>query len=123
AVWREGEYLRLPLHEFWAWRPGTERRNEQPDLEILLNEREGDEWRFRKHLSIARPLSLACLRTESGIPYLAPEIALLYKSSAGRDEDEADFEVVCGALDGERRNWLRRALEVYAPGHRWLDRL
>src|SRR5438067_1216611 len=71
AAWREGEYLRLPLHEVWAWRPGTERGHNQPDLEFLLDERAAGEWRFRKQLSIACPLSLACLRTESGIPYLA----------------------------------------------------
>jgi hypothetical protein len=123
TAWPEGEYLQLPLMEIWAWRPGTERGDNQPDLEILLDQRVAGEWRFRKQISIARPLSLACLLTESGIPYIAPEIALLYKSSHRRDEDEADFEVVRGALDEERKGWLKRALETYAPGHTWLGRL
>src|SRR5438874_1630364 len=38
-------------------------------------------------------------------------------------EDQADFEAVRTALDDERRTWLKRALEVDAPGHTWLDRL
>src|SRR5438270_2918408 len=43
--WGEEEYLELPLHEIWAWKPGAKRDDGQPDLEFLLNERVGGEWR------------------------------------------------------------------------------
>src|SRR4051794_11655311 len=43
--WVEGEFIRLPVNTIWAWRPGSERGDDQADLEFLLDERAGEEWR------------------------------------------------------------------------------
>jgi hypothetical protein len=57
------------------------------------------------------------------IPYLAPEIQLLYKAKGRRPKDEADFMHTLPALDRERRQWLRNALTMAHPRHPWLDLL
>ncbi len=126
--WREGDYLQPPMHGLWVYRPShspPHTADTQPELEFLLDELSpsGDEWRFRHDLSIARPLDQAILRTQDGIPYLAPEIALLYKSRGHRAEDDTDFNNIRGVLAEERRRWLVRALEVCQPGHEWLGKL
>ena len=66
-------------------------------------------------------------RTAAGLPYLAPELALLFKSkntgNRPRPEDQADFERACPLLDPEQRAWLRWALAAVDPGHVWIDAL
>ena len=110
----------LPLMQVHARRGTT-------FLDLLFAEVEGDLWRFRREPSITMPLVKAASRTASGVPYLAPEIVLLFKSSHhggdSRGKDAQDFDRVLPHLDTEARRWLRDALEVYRPGHVWQDRL
>jgi len=47
----------------------------------------------------------------------------LFKSKSPRDKDEADFHAAQAALRREQRLWLRSALLVCDPHHRWLDGL
>ncbi len=63
------------------------------------------------------------LRTQDGVPYLAPEIVLLFKAKKNRDKDDRDFEQVGDQLPPERKAWLRDALSQYDPRHKWLSRL
>ena len=64
-------------------------------------------------------------RTDSGIPYLAPEIQILYKAKAETlAKDDADFEVALPMLGAEARRWLLACIERRFPGgHRWVERL
>jgi hypothetical protein len=68
-----------------------------------------------------------CLRSAGGIPYLAPELVLLFKSrntsNHERAKDQIDFENTLPQLDSERRAWLRWALVATAPEHSWLQQL
>ncbi len=57
------------------------------------------------------------------IPYLVPEIQLLYKAPGMRPKDLADFEGVLPTLSVPARVWLGRALTIAHPEHTWLDRL
>jgi hypothetical protein len=60
-------------------------------------------------------------RDPTGIPYLAPEIVLLFKAKhAARGKDAADFARALPLLDGQRREWLADALRVVHPGHDWI---
>ena len=60
-------------------------------------------------------------RDPTGIPYLAPEIVLLFKAKhADRDKDAADFARALPLLDDQRRQWLADALRVVHPGHDWI---
>jgi len=74
-----------------------------------------------------RHLDRAVLQTASGIPFLAPEVVLLFKSkntsNRERSQDQIDFENVCPHLEPERRAWLRWALLATDQGHPWIDRL
>ncbi len=80
---------------------------------------EGDErsWRYRREPSIGRDWSQAVLISAGGIPYLAPEIQLLFKSKGRREKDDLDAQVVIPLLDHDRRRWLEAHLD---PGHRWV---
>ncbi len=59
-----------------------------------------------------------------GIPYLQPEIQLLYKAPGLRAEDQADFAATLPHLDQRRRQWLREAmLRTTAKQHPWVVEL
>jgi hypothetical protein len=85
----------------------------------LLNEhdRETGEWVFRRDARIRRPLAGAFVQDR--VPYLAPEIVLLYKAKAPSAKDDADFRTMRPHLQSDQRSWLRHALDVTAPGHHW----
>jgi hypothetical protein len=91
-------------------------------FEVLLNEHRGDRWVYRRDPAISRELDdLGGHR--KGIPYLRPEVVLLYKSKNPTRTDEIDFDAVEPLLTGSARSWLREALATCAPQHPSLERL
>jgi hypothetical protein len=115
AEWSPTEELTLPVHEVHVtWPDGYQ-------LEFLLNEhdQETHEWVFRRDGRIRRPLAAAFVTGR--LPYLAPEIVLLYKAKAPAAKDDADFLTVLSHLQDEQRSWLRMALDMTAPGHNWIS--
>lgn len=111
----ENEFLDLPIHEIHA----TNKLNGDK-IEVLLNETEDNDWKFRRDLRIAYPLNSVWSYSETGIPYLNPEIALLYKARNAREKDQKDFMTIKDYLDNEKKQWLRYALELHEPEHKWL---
>jgi hypothetical protein len=89
----------------------------------MIADTRDEEWLFRRMPTISRPMATIGDRTPEGIPYLAPEIQLLYKAKGLRPKDEADFQSALPALQQERRAWLRDALAQVHPEHPWLERL
>jgi hypothetical protein len=123
-TWQQGEYLELPIHQVWiemgpdGW----------PLLEALLSEMEGDEWWWRNNSQVRRPLSRFGRIAPIGVPYVSPEIVLMYKSRHMLGDnppknDQIDFDDTVDLLDPEGRSWLRDMLETWYPGHPWLERL
>ncbi len=107
--------LTKPNHGFWC-RP---RGREPWALEILLNEGDDDDWIFRRDAAIRRSLEAVVCKTEDGVPYLAPEVQLLFKAKALRPRDQQDFESALPKLSAGARAWLADALQQVHPGHPW----
>jgi hypothetical protein len=92
-------------------------------FEILLNDSNGTNWLFRRNHSVRLPLAAIGETTSDGIPFLAPEIVLLFKAKRVREDDEKDFVSALPGLSPNQRSWLRNGLEVVHPHHPWADRL
>ncbi len=107
SSWKPGQYLELPFHTIWC-------RNSKSDpdfIELLLNENDRSDFLYRKNTSIRRTASNAFLLTENGLPFLAPEIILLYKSGSYTTlGNRHDFEHTVSLLSHEQRHWLISAL-------------
>ena len=58
--------------------------------------------------------------SDDGLPYLRPEITLLFKARLDRAKDRRDLEVTWPLLDTGRRGWLLDALARLDPEHAWL---
>lgn len=89
-------------------------------VEFLFNITDEDYFVFDKNQGIKRELSKEIL-LNSGIPYLAPEIVLLYKSSWSENvEYQYDFEQTYWQMNDEQKMWFSQNLDVlYSKGHRW----
>jgi hypothetical protein len=117
ADWDADEFLALPTHQARAVNPLPV----SPEhFEIFLNEGDGSQWQSRRHPGLSRPIDETIVRSIDGIPYLAPEIQLLYKAKYHREKDEHDFAAVLPAMNAEQRQWLRDALLRFHPDDGWL---
>ncbi|HEX2143280.1 MAG TPA: hypothetical protein VHG10_02110 [Glycomyces sp.] len=117
--WARGEVLPPEVHDIWC-RPGPD---EPWRMQFMLDGFEDDEWVSRRDPRIRRPVSELGRVSADGIPYLAPEIQLLYKAKAPRPKDEADFTAALPILDASQRRWLREALTTAYGPHPWQARL
>jgi hypothetical protein len=120
----DGTELAPEHHQFWARRPWADAWS----YEILLEHTESNDWLYRRDTRVRMPLARIGRRTSDGLPYLAPEVCLLYKSppvTVGdvAERNAADFDVASPLLDERARTWLRDALPVASPGHPWVARL
>jgi hypothetical protein len=115
AAWPAGERLALPVHEIHARSIGEPRRA----IEFLLDEREADEWVYRRDARVRLPMNRWIVLARSGIPVLCPAIVLQFKTKSPRPKDEADFRSARDALGRERRQWLGDALRLCQPDHPW----
>jgi hypothetical protein len=92
-------------------------------LDIFREPHDGDTWICRRDPSIRLPYDQIIVTSPDGIPYLVPEIVLLFKARHARPKDDADFAGALPLLDPARRAWLVAALTRAHPGHRWLSAL
>jgi Aminoglycoside-2''-adenylyltransferase len=89
-------------------------------LDVFRDPHEGDTWHCRRDPSIQRSYRNVVMVTDAGIPYMAPEIVLLFKAKADRPKDRADLDAVRTELTTAQRSWLRHTLASLHPEHPWL---
>jgi hypothetical protein len=118
--WQKGEWIDSPVHIIWCKNP-----NASPDfIELLFDEVENNHFLYRRDISITLPYEKMIISSLAGIPVLASELVLLYKSVRPEDSSVAsDFQNVSPRLSFESRNWLTAALRKLNPKHLWLENL
>ena len=102
-------------NNLWCRRPGGAWQ-----LDVTVGDGDDEQWVYRRDPSLRRPWDRAVLRSEEGVPYLAPDLQLLFKSTHQRAKDEEDVRVVGPALTDDMRDTLRTYLP---PEHPWHARL
>ena len=81
-------------------------------LELVLDDADGDTWRYRRDARVTRPL--ASLGAVGGP--LAPEVVLLYKAKDDGETARRDFVSVVPQLSHDALAWLRDAVALAHPG-------
>ena len=114
-------------HQTWVSEPAPTRPDERSGriyrLDVFREPYRDGRWVCRHDETIVLPYDQVIRRNGDDIPYLAPELALLFKAKATRPKDQADFDDVLPLLAPAQRSWLAGALRRIHPGHKWLDRL
>jgi hypothetical protein len=111
---------RLPydLHGIWCRR----QESEPWSFEILLEESTDKDWLYRRNHLVTLPLD-ETIQGAQGIPVMAPQVVLLYKSKSPRQRDWADFNAALPLLSARQREWLKSALSEAHPACPWLAQL
>jgi len=119
--WKAGDWLEGGArHQFWA-RPTP---TSPWSLEVLLEEGDTERWVYRRDGAVSLPLERFGRFSGDGAPYVAPEVALLYKSNRLDEErNRADFDAAASAMDEGGRAWLKAALRLTDPENLWIGRL
>ena len=111
------ETLAGESHQTWAY----ERAAQVWRFDVFREPHDGDTWICRRDSSIRRPYSEVFEVSVDGIPYLRPEICLLFKAKAVRDKDRADFDAVLPQMSPGQRAWLHSVLQQLHPDHEWIS--
>ena len=90
-------------------------------LDCLFSAVRGDNLVLDPKKGVEREMSKAIL-SRNGIPYLAPEIALLYKAGNSDNPDyQLDFEETFPHLnEDQRERFLQGMRRLYPEGHPWI---
>jgi hypothetical protein len=115
-----GQRLDSPIHGIWARR--SNEANAPWTCEFLLNEHTDRDWIFFRNEAVTRSVDEIGAERD-GVPFLRPEIVLLYKAGDQSPKNETDFAAVRPHLSQTASLWLRQGLEEIAPGHPWVPQL
>jgi hypothetical protein len=91
-------------------------------LDVTISDGDQECWIYRRDRTLRVPWADAVLRSEQGIPYLVPELQLLFKSKNNRTKDDKDASEVIPALVAERQGRLRALLPNDHPWQILFDR-
>ncbi|MFF5217319.1 nucleotidyltransferase domain-containing protein [Micromonospora sp. NPDC000442] len=103
----------------WLREPATGRYL----LDVMREPHDGEVWICRRDATIRLPYPEIIRRGPDRIPYLRPELVLLFKAKHVRAKDQADFDGVVSLLTRTQRDTLTRLLGRVHPGHAWLAAL
>ncbi|MFH8837228.1 nucleotidyltransferase domain-containing protein [Streptomyces sp. NPDC017868] len=92
-------------------------------VDVFREPHDGDTWICRRDERIRFPYSDIIRHTQDGIPYLAPELVLLFKAKHVRRKDQSDFDETVPHLTLAQRRTLAELLGRVHPGHPWITHL
>lgn len=116
SLWKHGQTLEPPLHVVWATK-------DESRIEILLTDWTDVRFSYRRDPRIwSAPLQ--AIRFADGIPFLAPEWVLLYKSTEPENAvNKFDLAATLPILSVDATTWLTHSLTQISPEHPWIPLL
>jgi hypothetical protein len=89
-------------------------------VDLTIGDGDAHAWVYRRDPSLRLAWDDTVLWTADGVPYLAPDLQLLFKSKDIRPKDDRDARQVIGLLSAERRARLGKWLPEDHPGRRYV---
>ncbi|MBU9721678.1 nucleotidyltransferase domain-containing protein [Bacillus alkalicola] len=120
--WEKDDNLDSQYDNIWIKKKGSSTW----DFQVMLLDTEDNVWLYKRKNTVRKTIKDIGYKSSMGVPYLRPEIQLLYKggSSLLRDKDSIDLENVIPKLKMDDLKWLRDSLaEQFPNGHRWITYL
>lgn len=111
-------------HQTWVSEAGPAGPDGKPirvyRLDVFREPQRDGRWVCRRDPSITMSYDEIIRHDPAGIPYLVPQIVLLFKAKANRAKDQADLAGALPLLAQAERAWLGDMLRRVHPGHEWL---
>ncbi|MFJ3026722.1 nucleotidyltransferase domain-containing protein [Streptomyces tendae] len=104
------------VHQTWLRDPA----NGNYMLDVFREPHDGDTWICRRDERVRLPYIDIVHHTQDGIPYLVPELVLLFKAQHPRRKDQQDFEATVPHMTSTQRETLAGLLARVHPGHPWI---
>lgn len=118
TLWEGATPLPNDIHDIWCRRPGK-----SWEFQLMVGDFTEQEWVYRRDARIRGPRD-TMIEWVDGLPIMAPEIQMLYKSKLpNRPKDERDFRHVLPHLTAEKRQWLTSCLILLYGDHPWVPML
>jgi hypothetical protein len=112
APW-DGRIPSSELNENNMWCRPTP--NDPWAMDLTVSDGDAVYWTYRRNPAVRIRWSDAVLVNTAGVPYLAPELQLLFKSKHLRSKDTVDARYVIPRLGDARRDWLGEHLSTDHP--------
>lgn len=110
-AWLSGWDFRIMQNNTWARRTPT-----GPwQLDVTVGDGTQTLWSYRRDPEVTRPWHEAVLHTSRGIPYLAPDLQLLFKATDRRPKDDLDAAEVIPGLTPAQLQFLSDHLDSNHP--------
>jgi len=123
-VWPVDDPAFTATHQTWASEPDPRRPGGRAyRVDVFREPASGGLWACRRDEQITLAYDRAIGHDAAGVPYLRPEIVLLFKAKHARAKDQADFDAALPLLQPAAVAWLRSALDRVHPGHPWIESL
>lgn len=102
---------------------GGDMRQGRWRVDMMMEPGTPDLWIYKRDPTIQAARSDAVQMSRTGIPYLVPELVLLYKAMRCREKDQRDFDSSVKILSVAGRRQLRAWLTQLHPNHHWIEHL
>jgi 2-amino-4-hydroxy-6-hydroxymethyldihydropteridine diphosphokinase len=102
VLWPPGAPLPDDEHQLWCRR----RNDGKWTHEILFEDIRDGVLHYRRDASITVPVAEAIRHTADGIPFVAPQLQLLYKNKARTQRDQLDRAAAWPVMTESERAWL-----------------
>lgn len=91
-------------------------------FDLNVGSGDGDAWAYRRDERVRLDWDAAVMRADDGLPHLAPELQLLFKSKSPRPKDDVDAQHVIPLLEDDRLGFLADHLDHDHPWRRLMTR-
>lgn len=89
-------------------------------LDVFREPHSGQTWVYRRNSQITRQYSTLIQTTADGVPFMAPEVVLLFKAKHNRDKDRDDLAACLPLMTEAEKAWLAGAISLSHANHPWL---
>jgi len=89
-------------------------------IDVFREPHDEDTWICRRDAVLRRPYPDLIRRTNDGIPYMVPEVVLLFKAKHDLPKDRQDLHEALPRMDERSIGWLADAIAIVHPNHQWL---
>lgn len=115
--WDHREPLPPTVTDIWV----KEKGQSIWSFQIMINDSKNNQFIYKRDPSILFDIEKFTWKAKDEIPFLAPELQLLYKAKDRREKDDLDFQQCMSLMAEDKRKWLiEKITKCFSSEHPWV---